>query len=190
MSKTIKMNQPTKEITNAQQIVDAVRSQKRSFIPPKQKMTDSIENDTQYLIALQSFINEARKELPKLIQQKKMIEAYRLQVELLESIGKFQSNEGLVQDKINHYDNVFLVMYEKELSESREKFDEVYQKSLTIISNNEESNKEAQKIKEHIIKELKLYDDSEIKEHEEYRNYIYKILKRLNSKFDECNQKV
>lgn len=185
MSKTVQMNQQLKEVSNAQQLVDAVRTQKRGFIPPKQKMMDSIENDTQYLLALQSFINQAKQELPKLLQQNKMLDAYRLQVELLEAVGKFQSNEGLVHDKINHYDNVFLVMYEKELAESKEKFDSVYEKATYSLKSVVPANAEAEKIHKLIAKEIKLFEDSEIKEHEEFKNYMYKILKRLNAKFEE-----
>ncbi len=177
------------EITDAQQLVNAVRTQKRGFIPPKQKMMDSIENDTKYLMALQSFIKEAQAEIPKLLEKNKKIEAFRLQVELLEAIGKFQSNEGIVQDKINHYDNVFLVMYEKELSESRLKFDAVYDLSKDIIKKAEFKNAEAQKILGHIEKEVKMFEDSEIRDKEEYKNYVYKILKRLNNKHEEEQSK-
>ena len=177
------------EITDAQQLVNAVRTQKRGFIPPKQKMMDSIENDTKYLMALQSFIKEAQLEIPKLLEKNKKIEAFRLQVELLEAIGKFQSNEGIVQDKINHYDNVFLVMYEKELAESRLKFDAVHNLSKDILAKAEFKNAEAEKIFGYIEKEVKMYDDSEIKDAEEYKNYVYKILKRLNNKYEEEQSK-
>jgi hypothetical protein len=37
----------------------------------------------------------------------------------------------------------------------------------------------------YLKKEVDEYDASEIKSEEEYKNYIYKILKRLNAKYEE-----
>jgi hypothetical protein len=181
MNKVIEMNKTNDQLKD---FIQAVAIPKKTFIPPKQKMQESIENDARYLMALGGFIQEAQKDLKKLASQNKLMEAHRLQVEIFEAIGKYQSNEGLVQDKQTHYEKVFLPMYEKEMAESKEKFDEVYSKVMAIIES-EPKNDEAKKIKEYLVKETNEYNSSDMKDNEEYRNYMYKIFKRLVNKQEE-----
>lgn len=181
MNKVVEMNKTNDQLKD---FIQAVATPKKTFIAPKQKMQESIENDARYLMALGGFIQEAQKELKKLATQNKLMEAHRLQVEIFEAVGKYQSNEGLVQDKQTHYEKVFLPMYEKEMAESKEKFDDVFTKakSLSEMTNSEGEDK---KIVDYLKKEIEEYNNSESKDDEEYKNYMYKIFKRLVNKREE-----
>jgi hypothetical protein len=75
-------------------------------------------------------------------------------------------------------------MYEKEMAESTEKFDEMYEKAKAIIESEPESD-ESKKIKEYLTKEVGEYESSDVKDNEEYKNYMYKIFKRLVNKQEE-----
>ncbi len=176
---------PTEEVQfKPQDLIEQIKTKKRAFIPPKQKMKESMDNDTNYLMALGGFIEHAQKELQIKMNNKQYYEASKLQLEIFDAIGKFQANEGIVYDKATHFEKVFLPHYEKELEESREKFDEVYQEMKTIagwvgLIGEEE------KIQKFIQKELEEYDQHEMKLDEEYRNYMYKLFKRLVNKYKE-----
>ena len=182
MSNVVEMK--PREDKNLNDLITAVTTQKKTFIPPKQRMKESIENDAKYLMALGAFIQEGQRQMGELMSKQKMFEASKLNVEIMEAIGKYQANEGLVNDKQTHYEKIFLPMYEKEMAESKEKFDEVYSK-VTAIIEAEPKNDEAKKIKEYLVKESNEYNSSDMKENEEYRNYMYKIFKRLVNKQEE-----
>lgn len=172
-------------VSNTEQLCEAIKIQKKLFIPPKQKMKESIDNDAQYLMALGGFIQEAQKEISVLSAKGNKLQAFRLQVELLEAVGKYQANEGLVSDKMTHYENIFLPSYENELKESEEKFGDILNKCKDAIKDTAEDD-QVKKIKGFIEKELTEFDNSELKEHEEYKNYVYKILKRLHNKYADA----
>jgi hypothetical protein len=173
-----------KDNNHLNELINAVATEKKTFIPPKQKMKDSIENDAKYLMALGAFIQEGEKKMRELMNKKNLFEASALNVQIMEAIGKYQANEGLVKDKQMHYDKVFLPMYEKEMAESKEKFDEMYSKVQAVIEA-EPKNDEAKKVQEYLKKEFSEYNSSDVKENEEYKNYMYKIFKRLVNKQEE-----
>jgi len=190
MSKTITLKnlkskpQPDERQVTPQDIVEQIKTKKRTFIPPMQKMKESMENDTNYLMALGGFIEHAQKELQVKMNNRQFYEASKIQLEIFDAIGKFQANEGIVYDKATHFEKVFVPHYEKELAESKEKFPEVYQEMKQIaewvgLSGEEE------KIQGYIQKELKEYDEHEMKLDDEYRNYMYKLFKRLVNKYKE-----
>lgn len=181
MNKVVEMNKENDQLKN---FIQAVATPKKTFIAPKQKMQESIENDARYLLSLGGFIQEAQKELKKLANQNKLMEAHRLQVEIFEAVGKYQANEGLVQDKQTHYEKVFLPMYEKEMAESKEKFAEMCEKVSETIKA-KPMNDEIKKIQGFLKKEMDEYNSSEMKDNEEYQNYMYKIFKRLVNKQEE-----
>ena len=179
-----------KENHSFDDFINQIKENKKTFIPPKQKMKDSIDNDAKYLMALGGFIENAQRELNKLINQQKTFEAAKLQLEIFDAIGKFQANENIVHDKTLHYEKVFLPMYEEELKESAEKFTEAYEKVCTIYKQElgeGNSSKEKQKIQSFIKKEFDAYHDSNVKENEEFKNYTYKIFKRLINKYEELD---
>jgi len=182
MNKVVEIKKDSKKI---EQLIETVKTSKKGFIPPKKKMKDSIENDAQYLATLGNFIREAQTEMDKMLRLNKKYEAFKIQVEIFDAIGKFQSNEGLVNDKALHYEKVFLPRYEKELEESSEKFDEIYNKSVEITKDKSLKSPEKDTIVGYIKKEVEEYNNADIKSDEEYKNHVYKILKRLISKYEE-----
>lgn len=185
MNKVVEMKKDSKQIET---LIENVKSSKKSFIPPKKKMKDSIENDAQYLNALGNFIREAQAEMEIMMKAKKRYEAFKIQVEIFDAIGKFQSNEGLVNDKSLHYEKVFLPRYEKELEESNAKFKEMYETCVTLTKNTDLKSPDQETIIGYLKKELAEFDGSDIKSDEEYQNHVYKILKRLNAKYEEFSK--
>jgi hypothetical protein len=187
MNKVVNLNKAQEE--DFSQLIDEVKKRKRNFIPPKERMKDSLENDARYLASLGSFIQEGQKKLQDYVAKKNMFEAARLQVEIMDAVAKFQSNEGLVNDKALHYEKVFLPRYEEELKESKEKFDELYEKANVIIERDVKYIDDQERIRAYMKKERDEYLASELKDDEEFKNYVYKILKRLTSKFEDINSK-
>jgi hypothetical protein len=182
MNKVVEMK--PNENQHIENLINAVTTQRKAFIAPKQKMKDGIENDAKYLMALGGFIQEGEKRMNELIAKKSFFEASALNVQIMEAIGKYQANEGLVKDKQMHYEKVFLPLYEKEMAESKEKFDEMYEKAKAIIES-DPKNDDSKKIKEYLTKEVGEYESSDVKDNEEYKNYMYKIFKRLVNKQEE-----
>lgn len=180
MGKEVKLN--PKQGNEINEVIEKVKEAKRSFIAPKKRMKESIENDAQYLMALSDFINAAQKKVEFYRKQGAIYEASKIQVEIFDAIGKFQSNQGLVNDKSLHYEKVFLPRYEKELEESSANFDGMLNQCKELLSNMKGVEN---KIVGFIEKEVSEYEASSITGDEEYKNHIYKILKRLFNKFQE-----
>lgn len=168
-----------------QDVIKQVQETKRVFLKPKALMQKSVENDAQYLLALGQFIQEGQKQVQIFQKQGKNYEASKLQVEVLEAIGKYQSNEGIVNEKQTHYEKVFLPMYEEQIKESNEKFDESYENCKKALKEHESNeNAQVKRILNFISKEIKDYEDYPEKE-EEFKNHTYKIFKRLLGKLNE-----
>jgi len=185
MSKVVNLKSPN----TIDSLVDKIKESKASFIPPKARMKQSIDNDAKYLVALGQFIQLAQKEMEKLNKAGKLYEASKIQIEIFDAVGKYQANEGLVNDKSTHYEKVFLPMYEKELEESKASFDNMYNQCKELLSNMPSSeDEELSRMIGFIKKEVSNYDSSDMKKDEEYRNYMYKIFKRLYNKTIELAQ--
>lgn len=178
--KTIQMGN-SKSLQDKSNLVEQIKTNKKTFIPPKQKMKESIDNDTNYLMALGQFIEAAQKEL--LIEQtsKRHYKAAKIQLEIFDAIAKFQANEGIVLDKTLHYEKVFLPMYERDLEESKLNFSKLFADCLEI-STKKSGNADEQKIIDYLAKEINIYEASEYKNDEEFQLHTYKILKRLFNK--------
>lgn len=178
MSKVVNFNAP-KSIDG---VIEKVKENKQLFLAPKARMKQSIENDAQYLVALGHFISHAQKEMERLHKLGKNYEASKIQIEIFDAIGKYQANEGLVNDKATHFEKVFLPMYEKELEESGKNFDGMLQQCKEALLNMKGVEN---KIVGFIQKEIDKYESSADKQDEEFKNYTYKILKRLWNKLQE-----
>ena len=181
MSKVVNFNAP-KSIDG---VIEKVKENKATFLAPKARMKQSIENDAQYLVALGHFISNANKEMEKMQKLGKNYEASKIQIEIFDAIGKYQANEGLVNDKATHFDMVFLPMYEKEMEESGKNFEGMLQQCKEALLNMKGVDN---KIVGFIEKEVEKYESSADKEDSEYKNYTYKILKRLWNKLQEDAQ--
>ena len=181
MSKVVNFNAP-KSIDG---VIEKVKENKATFLAPKARMKQSIENDAQYLVALGHFISNANKEMEKMNKLGKNYEASKIQIEIFDAIGKYQANEGLVNDKATHFDMVFLPMYEKEMEESGKNFEGMLQQCKEALLNMKGVDN---KIVGFIEKEVEKYELSADKEDLEFKNYTYKILKRLWNKLQEDAQ--
>ena len=181
MSKVVNFNAP-KSIDG---VIEKVKENKATFLAPKARMKQSIENDAQYLVALGHFISNANKEMEKMQKLGKNYEASKIQIEIFDAIGKYQAIEGLVNDKATHFDMVFLPMYEKEMEESGKNFEGLLQQCKEALLNMKGVDN---KIVGFIEKEVEKYESSADKEDSEYKNYTYKILKRLWNKLQEDAQ--
>jgi hypothetical protein len=172
-----------------QEVIKTVQNQKREFIAPKRKMQMSIDNDTMYLVALSKFIEDAQGKLKEYVKSNKNYEASKIQLEIYEAVGKLQANQGLVNDKSLHYEKVWLPMYEKELEESKANFPGILNQCKEAISNlSDESKIEKESVKKiiaYISNEVNEFEKSINKKDEEFRNYTYKMLKRLFNKLQE-----
>ena len=184
MTKVVKMgmldDSLKKEIV--EQIVSEAKVAKNRFISPKKEMRQSIEQDAHYLSALGQYIELCKAEINKNVKLNNHYMASKIQVEMIEAVGKYQANEGLARDKAVHYDNVFLPMYEKQLEESNEKWGGLKNTVLELLENNKESDDKVLKI---IQKEMDIYNESAEKGEEEFDCHTYKIMKRLYSKYEE-----
>jgi hypothetical protein len=182
MSKVVNFKAPT----SIDGVIEKVKENKQLFLAPKARMKQSIENDAQYLVALGHFISHAQKEMEKMHKLGKNYEASKIQIEIFDAIGKYQANEGLVNDKATHFEMVFLPMYEKELEESGKNFDGMLQQCKEALLNMKDVEN---KIVGFIEKEVGKYETSADKEDVEFKNYTYKLLKRLWNKLQEESQK-
>ena len=98
--------------------------------------------------------------------------------------GKLRVQQTLVDDKIMHFDNVFMPQFEKEIKDSKENFDKTFKKANEILELNEDFAKEIiDKINYELVWWSKV--DATNKKNEEYVLQIYKPLKRLVSKYNE-----
>jgi len=107
-----------------------------------------------------------------------------IQVSILDMQGKLRIQQALIDDKIIHFDNVFIPQFEKEIKDSKENFDKTFKKANEILELNEDFAKELiDKINFELVWWSKL--DSTNKKNEEYVLQIYKPLKRLVGKYNE-----
>lgn len=107
-----------------------------------------------------------------------------IQVRILDMQGKLRIQQALIDDKIIHFDNVFMPQFEKEIKDSKENFDKTFKRANEIIELNEDFAKEIiEKINYELVWWSKL--DATNKKNEEYVLQIYKPLKRLVSKYNE-----
>jgi len=98
--------------------------------------------------------------------------------------GKLRVQQTLVDDKIMHFDNVFMPQFEKEVKDSKENFDKTIKKANEIVKLNEDFAKEIiDKINYELVWWSKV--DATNKKNEEYVLQIYKPLKRLVNKYNE-----
>lgn len=107
-----------------------------------------------------------------------------IKVSILDMQGKLRIQQALIDDKITHYDNVFMPQFEKEIKDSKENFDNTFKIANEIVGFNENFAKE---IIDKINYELTWWSkvDAKNKNNEEYVLQIYKPLKRLVNKYNE-----
>jgi len=166
------------------EVISRLQEVKRTFIPPKRKMEESIENDTRYLMALSSFIQSAQKMMKRYEKAGDEYNMNKIQLEIFDAVGKLQANQGLVHDKMLHYEKIFLPMYEKDMKECGENFERVLS-DCRVLSTGSYFTDEENKIVQYIKQELDNYEKSELKNDVEFILHTYKILKRLQNKLND-----
>ena len=187
MNKVVNFKNKTNE-DNFSKATKEIKERKKRFVAPMQRMKDSIQNDMAYLSALGIFIEQGQKKIQELADKKANLDAARLQVEIMEAIGKFQANEGLVNDKVMHYEKVFLPRYEEELKDSKENFAKNKEELEKIASLDNHPTADQVTLSQYMKKELKEFNDSDAKDDEEFQSYTNKIFKRLLGKYNEVKQ--
>jgi hypothetical protein len=105
-------------------------------------------------------------------------------LKILDLQGKLRVQQTLVDDKIMHFENVFLPQFEKESKEAKENLENALIKANQIVEANEEYFEE---ICSKLVYELTWWDKvpSERKTNEEFMVQIYKPLKRLISAWEQ-----
>lgn len=105
-------------------------------------------------------------------------------LKILDLQGKLRVQQTLVDDKIMHFENVFLPQFEKESKDAKENLDKALIKANQIVDANEEYFEE---ICSKLTYELTWWDKvpTERKKNEEYMVQIYKPLKRLISAWEQ-----
>ena len=105
-------------------------------------------------------------------------------LKILDLQGKLRVQQTLVDDKIMHFENVFLPQFEKESKEAKENLENALIKANQIVEANEEYFEE---INSKLVYELTWWDkvSSERKTNEEFMVQIYKPLKRLISAWEQ-----
>lgn len=105
-------------------------------------------------------------------------------LKILDLQGKLRVQQTLVDDKIMHFENVFLPQFEKESKEAKENLENALIKANQIVEANEEYFEE---ICSKLVYELTWWDkvSSERKTNEEFMVQIYKPLKRLISAWEQ-----
>jgi hypothetical protein len=166
-------------------VISRLQEVKRTFIPPKRKMEESIENDTRYLMALGSFIQAAEKMMKRYEKAGDEYNMYKIQLEIFDAVGKIQANQGLVNDKMLHFEKIFLPMYENDMKECAENFERVLG-ACRFVRESTSASEEENKIIKFIIHEVNVYYESELKNDEEFILHTYKILKRLQNKLNDA----
>lgn len=167
------------------EVISRLQDVKRTFIAPKRKMEESIENDTRYLMALSSFIQSAEKMMKRYEKAGDDYNMTKIQLEIFDAVGKLQANQGLVNDKMLHFEKVFLPMYEKDMKECGENFERVLS-DCRAVHESASATDEENKIASFIKLEVNNYEESELKNDEEFILHTYKILKRLQNKLTDA----
>jgi hypothetical protein len=105
-------------------------------------------------------------------------------LKVLDMQGKLRVQKTLIDDKISHFENVFLPQFEKESKEAKEKVESVLDRALTILNSKEDYIEDIQKkINYELSWWMKVSDEN--KKNDEYIVQIYKPLKRLISAYEQ-----
>jgi len=187
MAKEISMNNKAAITDQREQLMSQMEEKKRRFVGPKSNFEQSINNDIDYLLTLQEYINLGREEIAKANKRGDKFAVAKLNVEMFDAIAKFQANEGILHDKKIHYEKVFLPQYEKELAEFKKNADQFAAELGDYLDSKPLERpipEEAKKLTQALISEHEkaMTSEKELRNDLEYRLYVYKTLKRIWTK--------
>ena len=141
---------------------------------PKEDFDKSMQNHTFYV----ELLKELHKELNLKVKKGKGYQLAKNKVELFDLATKLDNQIRILNDKVNHYNNHFLPMYNKELDDCKNNFKATYEEAMKIVSENSNNKGEVfDKIKDILADyhQLKMEDQNHI----EIQNVLYKDLKML-----------
>jgi len=109
----------------------------------------------------------------------------KTRVECLDLTAKLRIQNKLVEDKINHYENVFMPQYKREIEEMQEGFDKYMDRAIELISVKDVPHLHHE-ITEKTKQELDWWNHLEAsqRKEDEYKLLIFKPLKRLINALD------
>jgi len=170
-------------------------------ILPKTDFEKVIEHDKLYYNTLQQAMefnlikqDVLGKECQRILasQTKEKIEANislltdwsETQLKVLDMKGKLRVQQLLIDDKVSHFENVFLPQFEKEANEAKENLKSTIEKATDILESKEDYIEDIQK---KINYELGWWNkvSLENQKNEEYIVQIYKPLKRLVASYNQ-----
>jgi hypothetical protein len=170
----------------------AVQVQQLTF--PKGDFKQVIENDKAYLQALKNVIQAGAIKLNSYAKlgKENNYEGAKLQVEILDYVTKMKIQENIIQDKEQHYYNVFLPKYENELKEASENFTKEME-IIEAILQSDKTQLEGKKLKiydaiQHEIEKYNAYKEV-YGEDVEYIRQMYLMFKRLRTAYETAIQK-
>ena len=200
MSKELKLNVGEENMTN-------ILSKK---IMPKSDFKKVIEHDKLYFNTLKQLFNfqvrktellgnrvigmiSKKEEIDKNINE--IVEWSELQVKNLDLKAKMKIQEKLIEDKIMHYESIFLPQYKKEVEDMNKSFDEVLKNSKQIIKDYQKEKSPHKKLTEVVKKvnfELSWWNKTSEKDqkNEEFRLGVWKPLKRVLSALVKIKEEI
>jgi hypothetical protein len=162
---------------------------------PKGDFKQVIDNDKAYLQALKNVIQAGALKLNKYVKDGREADysCAKLQIEMLDFLAKMKVQENIIQDKEQHYFNIFLPKYEQELKETADNFDAEMALVNTILESDKSSLEgKSLKIYQAIEHEMEKYNEyKKVYENEiEYKRHMYFMFRRLRVAYETENTAV
>jgi len=110
---------------------------------PKKDFEEALKNDFNHAQGLEQLI-QALKRMGERIELKHtkspadLLELERVRFEMNERIEQLTLHQKIITDKIRHFNDFFLTMYEKRLAHVQEKFPYVYESVKKYVEDNED----------------------------------------------------
>lgn len=191
MSKEIKLNKKEEKETEvlAKRILPKTDFQK--VIEHDKMYFNTLNEALEFNIIKQDVLGQKCQRILAKQTREKIVENINLLTEwaetklkVLDMQGKLRVHQTLVDDKISHFENVFLPQFEKESKEAKENVESALDKALKILNSKEDYIEDIQKkINYELSWWMKVSDEN--KKNDEYIVQIYKPLKRLISAYEQ-----
>ena len=172
---------------------------------PKRDFPTMIKHDTLYLSALSQELEHKLIKLDILSKECQLVPKTKqgvidnidlltefsvIQREIYDIKGKKATIEALIKDKKQHYTNVFLPQYQKEIDESNKHFVSVLKEVKGVMAKKEDKIYDG--VKNKMRMEIEAFEEVVINEsdNEERQMQLYKPLKRLLANYKKRVQEV
>ena len=115
------------------EILKANNPRVKQFIPAKAKHQESIQNDSFYIESLANLLKQCEIQKKKYDEVGDKYRSAKLQVEIFEVMGKLRAHQIMLDDKIIHYQKVFLPDYEIRSKEALENWGVMYNEAGALV---------------------------------------------------------